>query len=669
MKQSGIIILVLTVLFSIRTSSAQTNFIDPATGPVSPNLTLDASYKLEFSDEFNDNSLNQDKWTINVSSNSRAARPKLKIDDWWWVKENVEETDGNLKLKVVKHDHNTMYCGSVYSYNKYERRYGYYETSIKIADASKGTHTAFWLQGRYMGNVDGSARDGAEIDVFESAWLGEYTKSVVHIDGYGSSHQANTKQYATPGIHSGYHTWGLHWTKDFMNIYYDGTFKVSYTGEKWVVQEDEFLWLSDGASFGYQGDHFVNEPEGFLTEANVDYIRVWRQDDVPRDTARILLEAECNADKGIDWYYGEGNDASNKYYIKVNPAIKNLTTDPILQGKIDYEFNVAEPQAYKLYIRMKTPVADSGTFWYKFNNGPYRKFDPEEIAQNQWEWELVGQNIYLNQGKNNISLAFSTPGVAIDKLQLVNHVDNIIEFGKGAGILCTVDTSLNGVVNIEPKDTLSFEAEKGVLSGNSKLENCNNASGGSLVNLKDVGGVTIRDIIVKTGGEYKLTIVYLTSGARKASYAIDGAIADTITFASSGKWCFQGGGTAKTDEIRIELAKDANHEMKISPIGVNGPHIDKIKIEKAEEIVEPGLNIAERDVQFEVYPSMVDSYLTIESPVNPEKVEVFDMAGRSVYSKNNVVHRTINIATLKPGAYLVRIKIGGTNSVHRILKK
>lgn len=94
------------------------------------------------------------KWNVNLSSRSIAAWPALGIDDWWWTAENVWQENGDLVLRVTKEDENTMHCGSVNSKDLYETHYGYFETRIKIADASKGTHTAFWLQGDNMGNVD-----------------------------------------------------------------------------------------------------------------------------------------------------------------------------------------------------------------------------------------------------------------------------------------------------------------------------------------------------------------------------------------------------------------------------------------------------------------------------------------------------------------------------------
>lgn len=257
-----------------------TDFVDEETltGVVPNNAAIGNGWVLDFSDEFNGEAVNTSKWNIDNSTRSRAARPKLGIQAWMWKSDNVSVDNGNLVLKVSKPNSTTMYCGSINSSNKYMTKYGYFEARIKIAEAAKGTHTAFWLQGPEMWKVDGTANDGAEIDIFESAWLEDYTKSVVHIDGYGADHKANTKKYNTSGIHSGYHTFAMHWTTEFMKIYYDGKLKVTYSDPQWVVKSDEYLWLSDGASFGYEGDQFTSQPLGELTNAYVDYIRVWKYD-------------------------------------------------------------------------------------------------------------------------------------------------------------------------------------------------------------------------------------------------------------------------------------------------------------------------------------------------------------------------------------------------------
>lgn len=249
--------------------------VDPQTPVDALPASESTGWNLEFTDEFNGSSLDSTKWSIDVSSKTRSPRWDRGIDDWWFVAENVSmDGVGNLILDVSKFDANTMYTGSVSSKNLYEPTYGYVEARIQIADSTKDTHTAFWLQGQNQSNVDGTGNDGAEVDIFESAWFTDSTKAVVHIDGYGADHQANTKGYKTPGIHSGYHTYGMEWNEHVMNIYYDGLLKAQYEGS-WVPQVAEFLWLSDGASFGDIGT-FSSEPTGWLTSAKFDYVRTWQ---------------------------------------------------------------------------------------------------------------------------------------------------------------------------------------------------------------------------------------------------------------------------------------------------------------------------------------------------------------------------------------------------------
>ena len=389
--------------------SAQTDisFVDPSTPQeTSPLLVLDSTYVLEFSDEFNDTEVNTEKWRVVTSPRSRSPRRKLSIDDWWWVEENVEERDGNLVLKVSKPGSNTMYCGAISTNNKYEKRFGYYETRIQIAEAAKGTHTAFWLMGDHMGHVDSTGNDGAEIDVFESAWLEDFTKSVVHIDGYGADHKANTRRYDTPGIHHGFHTYGLHWTEDFLKIYYDGQLKVTYQGI-WVPQVNEYILLSDGASFGFEGDHFTRQPLGHLTEAYVDYIRVWRQEDKKPVEASYAIEAECVFEKEESWYFGEDEiDASNGFFLEPDPNLTEAATKvPIGSGTASYNFEITEGQVYHLWARMNVADTAANSIFLSTNGFNYKELRPEFESEGEWEWVYL-REYYFSSGSQDLFLAY-----------------------------------------------------------------------------------------------------------------------------------------------------------------------------------------------------------------------------------------------------------------------
>jgi len=294
MKSMLLLISVGTLSFS----SAYSAMVDPQTPPNALPFSGGSNWKLVFSDEFNGASLDTTKWGVDVSTSSRGARTTHGINDWWWKAANVSLNGSNLVLDVIKHDADTMYCGSVSSDGLFEPRYGYLEARIQIADTTKDTHTAFWMQGKNMSNVDGTGYDGAEVDIFESAWFADTTKAVVHIDGYGASKQANTKQFSVPGIHEGYHVFGLDWTTNSMTVYYDGVLKTTFTGI-WVPQTNEWIWLSDGASFGDIGT-FTNEPVGLLTSAKFDYVRVWETaPPVPQVNLTVLSEHGTPIPSGI----------------------------------------------------------------------------------------------------------------------------------------------------------------------------------------------------------------------------------------------------------------------------------------------------------------------------------------------------------------------------------
>ncbi|MEA4935273.1 MAG: family 16 glycosylhydrolase [Paludibacter sp.] len=356
----------ILLLFVTATCFTQ-NFLDPETPfLVQPaNTNIGSDWVLNFSDEFNGNSVDLNKWSVDDSKKTRTPRPKISIDKWFWRPENVEIKEGNLVLKVKKENSTTMHCGSINSEGKYMTQYGYFEARIKIADATKGTHTAFWLQGPNMGNVNGNGNDGAEIDIFESAWTGEHTSSVIHIDGYGDGANSSTKQYQTPGIHNGFHTWGMWWTKEFIKIYYDGVLKVTYDNKTFIPWCEEYLWLSDGASFGVQGDSFfVNRPVGWLTEAYVDYIRVWKaKGDIPVTSSNLLVNGDFNND-GNSW------TASNSDLVYDNAASTEITGRTCrLSGAgsdrfIKQTINVIPGRTYQFSLkgRIQNEIGASGAF-------------------------------------------------------------------------------------------------------------------------------------------------------------------------------------------------------------------------------------------------------------------------------------------------------------------
>lgn len=253
------------------------------------------SWTQVWSDEFDDGTtLNTNKWNRTVSTVSRGLNSRDPALNWWgFTADNVWQDNGKLYLASHKVASDRLECGSVDSKNKYMTTFGYFETKIKIIDPELGSHTAFWFYIDSTKDIDNSGTDGAEIDVFESVWTDNTTSAIVHIDGYGADKKPRAVRYHTPNLATGFHVFGLEWDPGFLKIYYDGVHKATFRGA-YVPMVEEFIWLSVGASFGYEnspsgsGEGTRSGADGFSTRAvgsrytaEVEYFRVWKSDNTP----------------------------------------------------------------------------------------------------------------------------------------------------------------------------------------------------------------------------------------------------------------------------------------------------------------------------------------------------------------------------------------------------
>lgn len=432
MKQNILFILSLSFLMFACEQSEQINpldveghepenlgsMIDPATDPkVQPFIAgedLKSSpteeWDLVFSDEFN--SFDDSKWLKSNSTRSRSPRWNKGIHEWYYKPENVDVSSGKLRLKATKPSTNKMYCGSVESRGKYEPLYGYMEARMQIADINSAVHTAFWMQGSNQGNVDGSGADGSEVDIFESPFSRERAQTVLHWDGYGADKDQKTKEWLAPGIHSGYHTYGVKWTPDYMEFYYDGVKKWTYTGVG-IPKVKEWLWLSVGASFG-DGD-FKNGT--YPTYAYVDYVRVYQ---LP-ESKYIECESHSRNSPTNDALKVKNNKAASKgKYVAFSANAKNdriRFSDITVSGSGYYKVTVTG-LTWKSFGRYKCSIW-TGTKWHYFthkldlykNNTTLKNITYGPVYLNSGNCHVV----FTVDGKNSKSTGF---GGAFDKIVL-----------------------------------------------------------------------------------------------------------------------------------------------------------------------------------------------------------------------------------------------------------
>lgn len=231
------------------------------------------SWVLTFEDNFDGTTIDETKWTI-------RDRDQYVYHD----KTFPTVKDGNLWLKIEKDETGRVMLGRIDTHkydeyvddSKWSQKYGFFECRADVPETDK-TYFAFWFMSAGVFDVGNDGRDGTEIDVCETAYLGDWTASTLHWDGYDSHHKSVTSlPRHAPDLHDGYHTFGLEWDPDTLKFYYDGKLTWTYSGVAvpWVK---EYIILSSGTGDWVQGNiKNANLPY----YAKVDYVRAWQKVDV-----------------------------------------------------------------------------------------------------------------------------------------------------------------------------------------------------------------------------------------------------------------------------------------------------------------------------------------------------------------------------------------------------
>ena len=240
------------------------------------------NYSLIFSDEFNDAYVNPYKWNVQDAFYRDRGDIKLRADG-----RQIEEKEGHLFIyyhKDVDND-DTYYAGRIDSKNKYASTYGFLEARMHVVKPD-GHQAAFWMmpQGNGMSvpeGVDGTANDGAEIDIVESNKTTSYSTGL-HWDGYGADHKGKGGNISAPGMHdTEYHVFGFEWSDTFLRWYFDGELVREETDPKLIPHVPQYIYFSGsmwGNSNWVDGSILTNPliQGGGIDEANIDYVRVYQ---------------------------------------------------------------------------------------------------------------------------------------------------------------------------------------------------------------------------------------------------------------------------------------------------------------------------------------------------------------------------------------------------------
>lgn len=204
-----------------------------------------SEWELAWSDEFDGAELDLTVW--------RSAGDGPRRGGYWDIGESFVE-DGNLILRTEYLEDGRFgagwYSGAIETRELKQFKYGYFECRC-ISPVGEGLWAAFWMFSHGVGTIDGTGRDGAEIDVFESPYYGftnplkrNATSSTIHFDGYEEAHKGITLgSYKVPNPYTQYNTFGVEWNEDECIFYINGVETDRITGDA-VPQVEEWLMLS-----------------------------------------------------------------------------------------------------------------------------------------------------------------------------------------------------------------------------------------------------------------------------------------------------------------------------------------------------------------------------------------------------------------------------------------
>lgn len=225
-----------------------------------PPLPAAHRWQRVWSDEFSGTHVDTSKWEV-LDQPRRGER---------WSPKAVAVDAGYLVLSTLESDHGFL-SGAVRTEGKYEKRFGYFETRIKLP-REVGHWPAFWLHTRGMSNVGDGGRDGTEIDIMEQNRRRDKINHALHWDGYGEHLTSASHWVEQTGLADGWHVFGLHWTSERYVFYVDGS-PTWITDAGGVCQVPVFIKLTEEIG-SWAGD--ITKAE-LPDHTYVDYVRVYEQ--------------------------------------------------------------------------------------------------------------------------------------------------------------------------------------------------------------------------------------------------------------------------------------------------------------------------------------------------------------------------------------------------------
>lgn len=250
-----------------------------------------SKFELTWADEFNDDTLDLDKWSGHGYANGGTA---LRRGGYWNNKlATVENGSLHIATKyfpdgIDGNEKPGWYSCGINTKNSFSQRYGYFECRC-ILPKGTGQWAAFWMSCEGVADTQSNGEKGAEIDIFESPYYhldGKDKNSVssnLHINGYGpelESEEVSFSQIIGNDPYEEYNTYGVEWNENGYIFYINGVetgrsdFGVSKAPE-WMILSVEVGGNNAQPEDSWAGPA-IDKNTDELTDFIIDYVRVYQ---------------------------------------------------------------------------------------------------------------------------------------------------------------------------------------------------------------------------------------------------------------------------------------------------------------------------------------------------------------------------------------------------------
>ena len=267
--------IIVVMLFFVTSCNKEKNSSDENSQPQNENN----EYQLVWSDDFEENIINEDNWTFEIWDAGRVN------NEWQQYVENTDNyklENGFLHIIVTKTGANEKggYTSTrLVSKGKKEFKYGRLEFRAKMPKGV-GTWPALWMLGANINEVGWP--ECGEIDIMEYVgFQSDTTHTNVH-----TKYQSGTTDFhvETPltTAEEDFHIYGLTWTSSKLEFYLDDPNNITNTYapsvktiDNWPFDQPFFMIMNFAVGGNWGGKNGVDDSI-WPQEMVVDYVKVYQ---------------------------------------------------------------------------------------------------------------------------------------------------------------------------------------------------------------------------------------------------------------------------------------------------------------------------------------------------------------------------------------------------------